>query len=148
VKSNCWHQMKIMICLRLLVLYTAATLANAANTKRQTVNTTLLPGRGGDPGVYPGTYDGAARGWPFMPDITTLANATLDTTTLLVGDQGDILTHYVTSNYNAAIIKRAVILVHGEDRPSWNMQIYGNLAMQRAATGGDVKEDEVVILSP
>ena len=46
---------------------------------------------GGDPGIYPGTERGASKGWPFMPDLTELANATLDTTTMKVGDQGAVV---------------------------------------------------------
>lgn len=82
-----------------------------------------------------------------MPDITDIAGSTLDTTSLTVGS-GSILTHYITSNFTPSSIKRAVVLIHGQDRPSWNMQIYGNLALQRAVTGGDVKAEEVVIMSP
>jgi hypothetical protein len=132
----------------LLLAYTSTASRNDTNDASNADSEVLLNGKNGDPGVYPGTYNGASKGWPFMPDITTLAGATLDTTTLLVGDQGDILTHYITSNYTASNIKRAVILVHGDDRPSWNMQIYGTKALQRAATAGGVKEDEVVIMSP
>lgn len=116
-------------------------------SERAATSTTLLNGSHGDPGVYPGSYNGGSKGWTFMPDITDIAGAMLDTTSLTVGS-GNILTHYITSNFTASNIKRAVVLIHGQDRPSWNMQIYGNLALQRAATGGGVKADEVVIMSP
>lgn len=108
----------------------------------------LVNGTNGDPGVYPISPDGASKGWRFMPDITSLAGATLDTTSIKVGTNGATLTHYITSNYTASSIKRAVVIVHGEDRPSWNMQIYTSLALERAIMGGTVKSDEVVIMAP
>jgi hypothetical protein len=108
----------------------------------------LVNGTHGDPGVYPNSVNGASKGWRFMPDITSIAGATLDTTTLSVGSKDATLTHYITSGYTASKIKRAVVIIHGEDRPSWNMQIYTTLALQRATQGGTVKEDEVVIMSP
>jgi hypothetical protein len=128
----------------------AACHTSDTHFRRASSSTKLINGTHGDPGVYPGTVNGGGKGWPFMPDITTLANATLDTTSLQVGTntRGGILTHYITSNYTASNIKRAVVVVHGEDRPSWNMQIYANLALERATLGGTVKKDEVVIMAP
>ncbi|UZJ56231.1 hypothetical protein CBS101457_005551 [Exobasidium rhododendri] len=108
----------------------------------------LINGTGGDPGVYPGSTTGGTTGWRFMPDITSIAGATLDTTSMVVGTKGSTLTNYITSDYTASNIKRAVVIIHGEDRPSWNLQIYATLALQRAVLGGTVKEDEVVIMAP
>jgi len=108
----------------------------------------LVNGSAGDPGVYPISPNGASKGWRFMPDITNIAGATLDTTSLTVGSRGATLTHYITTDYVASNIKRAVVIIHGEDRPSWNLQIYATKALQRAVTGGTVKEDEVVIMAP
>lgn len=52
---------------------------------------TLIPVGKKDPGVFAGTRHGGISGWPFMPDITQLANATLDTTSITVGDAGATL---------------------------------------------------------
>lgn len=90
----------------------------------------------------------ASNGWRSMPDLTLIAGATLDTSSLLVGDQGAVLSHYITSNYLVSQIKRAIIIVHGDDRESWNMQIYVTKALQRAMQGGDIRQEEVVIMAP
>lgn len=39
-------------------------------------------------------------------------------------------------------------MVHGDDRVSWNMQIYANDALIRATGGGQVKYEEVVVVAP
>lgn len=68
--------------------HSAATRTSSAS---QSDSTAIISVGGGDPGIYPGTERGASKGWPFMPDLTELANATLDTTTMKVGDQGAVV---------------------------------------------------------
>ena len=131
-----------------LALLCLSPLTQGSWAAQRRADDVLVNGTHGDPGVYPVSTAGAIDGWRFMPDITAIAGATLDTTSLTVGSQGATLTHYITTQYSPSKIKRAVVMVHGEDRPSWNMQIYTTRALQRAAEGGDVSEDEVVILSP
>lgn len=57
-------------------------------------------------------------------------------------------THYISSNYSASTVKRAVVMVHGDDRVSWNMQIYTNKALLRATSGGGVDYGDVVLVAP
>lgn len=96
-----------------------------------------------DPGVYPGGHDRYKHGWMELPAV---AGAALDTTSIAVGSGH--LTNYVTASYDASKIKRAVIQIHGMNRDSWNQWTYSNLALARAVEGGEVKQEEVVIMAP
>lgn len=105
----------------------------------------IVSGVNGDPGVYPGSASAFIDGWRLLPNVT---GATIDLTTIKVGAGGATLAHYITSSYDATKIKRAVIIVHGDNRVAWNEFIYAKASLQRAVQGGDVKEDEVVIMAP
>lgn len=105
----------------------------------------IVSGVNGDPGVYPGSPNAFEDGWRVLPNVT---GATIDLTTLKVGMGGATLAHYISSSYVASSIKRAVIIVHGDNRDGWNEFIYGTASLQRAVQGGDVKADEVVLMAP
>jgi hypothetical protein len=146
-----WSHLTLRLLISLSVWTTAKASVSVQSLRARGVlasTDVLVNGTDGDPGVYPISEKDSGTGWRFMPDITSLAGATLDTTSMVVGTKGATLTNYITSDYTASKIKRAVVIIHGEDRVSWNMQIYTTLALKRAVTGGTVQEDEVVIMAP
>ncbi|SPO42707.1 uncharacterized protein PSANT_00390 [Moesziomyces antarcticus] len=96
-----------------------------------------------DPGVYPGGDQNPLHGWRTLP---TIPGASIDNTTLAVGNA--TLVHYIDAAYDARRVKRAVIQIHGENRDAWNQWLYADLAAQRAAEGGDLERDEVVVMAP
>lgn len=98
-----------------------------------------------DPGVYPGGGNSYTTGWRELPDV---AGARIDTTSFITPANKGALTAYITEDYDASRIKRAVIQVHGANRDAWNQFLYANLSLGRAVAGGVVDSDEVVIVAP
>lgn len=99
-----------------------------------------------DPGVYPGgSKDVYKDGWPYLPNMD---GATIDNKTFTVGDQGAVMTTYITKNYDPKKIKRVVIQIHGEYRDAWNQWMYSNMSATNASKFGDVKMNEVLIVAP
>lgn len=80
-----------------------------------------------DAGIRPGGPGRSLSGWVSLPNVN---GAVYDDRTLLVTQTNAraneaarappaALAHYITKDYDAAKIKRAVVIV-GEDRDSWN----------------------------
>ncbi len=100
----------------------------------------------GDPGIFPGGKSSFLRdGWRVLPPIE---GAYIDNSTFKVDDKGSFLTAYVTKDYNASKIKRAVIQVHGMYRDSWNQFTYVSNSLKAAASRQVIQEDEALIITP
>ena len=100
----------------------------------------------GDPGIFPGGKNSFARdGWRVLPPID---GAYIDNSTFKVDDKGSFLTAYVTKDYNASKIKRAVIQIHGQYRDSWNQFTYVSNSLKAAASRKVIQEDEALIITP
>ncbi|EPQ26308.1 uncharacterized protein PFL1_06243 [Pseudozyma flocculosa PF-1] len=83
-------------------------------------------------------------GWTALP---TVAGARIDNKTVVVGENATLL-HYIDADYDPQKIKRVVIQVHGDSRDAWNQWLYADLAAKRAAQGGTVKREEVLVVAP
>lgn len=56
--------------------------------------------------------------------------------------------HYIDAQYDPTKIKRVVIQIHGDNRDAWNQWLYADLAANRAAQGGTVKREEILVMAP
>lgn len=98
-----------------------------------------------DPGYPPTKSTDAKKGWKALPQVP---GAKVDNTTFKVGNEGAVVTTYITEQFDPKKIKRAVIQVHGNYRDAWNQYLYANMSMLTAQQYGEVKSDEVVIVAP
>ncbi|SNX81820.1 uncharacterized protein MEPE_00525 [Melanopsichium pennsylvanicum] len=126
-------------------LITAAVLLSSLTSSLAASSSNNSFSPSSDPGIYPGGDQNPIDGWTTLPSVV---GASIDNSTLTVGDSPATLVHYIDESYNASKIKRAVIQIHGENRDAWNQWLYADLAAKRGATGGSYDRDEVVVMAP
>ena len=144
-----WSRIQaLLVCLAVTSVMVAASPSFVLdqNLFRRINKNSKTSNQDGDPGIFPGGKSSFLRdGWRVLPPIE---GAYIDNSTFKVDDKGSFLTAYVTKDYNASKIKRAVIQVHGMYRDSWNQFTYVSNSLKAAASRQVIQEDEALIITP